>query len=170
MGCQRSNNICGVAIMRAGETLERPLRGVVKDCKIGKILIQNNQISNVPELHYLRIPKSVEDYKVFLLDAVVTTGAAAIMAIRSELLNILIVSNLTILVLLDHDVKEENITLIALMMAEAGVHSIAYAFPKVKLLTTAVDKHINAFGEIIPGLGNFGDRFYGTEAVAHSSR
>jgi uridine kinase len=84
MGCQRSDNICGVAIMRAGETLERPLRGVVKDCKIGKILIQNNQISNVPELHYLRIPKSVEEYKVMLLDAIVTTGAAAIMAIRSR--------------------------------------------------------------------------------------
>jgi uridine kinase len=141
--------------MRAGETLERPLRNVVKDCKIGKILIQNNQITHEPELHYLRFPKNVGDYKVMVMDPIIATGAAAIMAIR---------------ILLDHDVKEENITLLSLMMAETGVHSIAYAFPKVRLLTTAVDKEINEFGQIIPGLGNFGDRYYGTEnAVGHSS-
>lgn len=75
MGCKRNEDICGVAVMRAGETLEKSLRGVVKDCKIGKILIQNNQITNEPELHYLRFPKSVDSYKVFLLDAVVSTGA-----------------------------------------------------------------------------------------------
>lgn len=73
-GCQRVDNICGVAIMRAGETLERSLRNVVKDCKIGKILIQNNQITNEPELHYLRFPKAVDSYKVMLLDAIVNTG------------------------------------------------------------------------------------------------
>jgi uridine kinase len=130
--------------MRAGETLEKSLRGVVKDCKIGKILIQNNQITNEPELHYLRFPKAVDGYKVILMDAIVTTGAAAIMAIR---------------ILLDHDVREENITLLSMMMSETGVHSIAYAFPKVKLITTAVDKKINRYGQIIPGLGNFGDRY-----------
>ena len=50
------------------------------------------------------------------MDATVATGAAGIMAIR---------------VLLDHDVPEENIMLVSLLMAEIGVHSIAYAFPKV---------------------------------------
>lgn len=53
------------------------------------------------------------------MDATVATGAAGIMAIR---------------VLLDHDVPEENIMLVSLLMAEIGVHSIAYAFPKVRLL------------------------------------
>lgn len=48
------------------------------------------------------------------------------------------------------------------MMSENGVHSIAYAFPKVRLVTTAIEA-------IIPGLGNFGDRYYGTDAVDHSS-
>lgn len=76
---------------------------------------------------------------------------------------------MAIRILLDHDVREENITLLSLMMSEQGIHSIAYAFPKVKVLTTAVDKQINQFGQIIPGLGNFGDRYYGTDAVGHSS-
>lgn len=53
------------------------------------------------------------------MDATVATGAAGIMAIR---------------VLLDHDVPEENIMLVSLLMAEIGVHSIAYAFPKVSLV------------------------------------
>lgn len=52
------------------------------------------------------------------MDATVATGAAAIMAIR---------------ILLDHDVPEENIMLVSLLMAEIGVHSIAYAFPGVSL-------------------------------------
>ena len=52
------------------------------------------------------------------MDPIVATGAAAIMSIR---------------ILLDHDVAEENITLLSLLMAEAGVHSIAYAFPRVTM-------------------------------------
>ncbi|VDO25800.1 unnamed protein product [Onchocerca flexuosa] len=73
---------------------------------------------------------------------------------------------MAIRVLLDHDVLEENILLLSLLMAGTGVHSLAYAFPKVNLLTTAVDPHINELYYVIPGMGNFGDRYYGTEAVA----
>lgn len=68
------------------------------------------------QLYYLRLPKDIKDYQVILMDATVATGAAAIMAIR---------------VLLDHDVPETNISLVSLLMAEIGVHSIAYAFPQV---------------------------------------
>ncbi|MFH4973677.1 hypothetical protein AB6A40_000386 [Gnathostoma spinigerum] len=147
-GKRRSTDICGIAIMRAGETMENSLRAVVKDCKMGKILIQTNQKTMEPELYYLRLPKNIENYKVFLLDATVATGAAAMMAIR---------------ILLDHDVLEENIILISLLMAESGVHALAYAFPKVRLITAAVDAHLNEHFYVIPGIGNFGDRYYGTE-------
>ncbi len=44
-----------------------------------------------------------------------------------------------------------------------GVHSVAYAFPKVQLLTTAVDAGLSDDFRVLPGVGNFGDRFYGTE-------
>lgn len=96
--------------------MEQAVRDVCKDIRIGKILIQTNQETDEPELYYLRLPKDIKDYKVILMDATVATGAAAIMAIR---------------ILLDHDVPEENILLVSLLMAEIGVHSVAYAFPQV---------------------------------------
>lgn len=141
MACEK---ICGVSILRAGETMEQALCDVCKDIRIGKILIQTNQNTGEPEvsvvvalkrcpfcallhfkififisvlqLYYLRLPKDIKDCRVILMDATVATGAAAMMAIR---------------VLLDYDVPEENIQLVSLLMAEIGVHSIAYAFPKV---------------------------------------
>jgi len=140
--------ICGVSILRAGETMEQALSEVCKDIRIGKILIQTNWDSGEPELYYLRLPKDIKDYQVILMDATVATGAAAMMAIR---------------VLLDHDVPEENINLVSLLMAESGVHTIAYAFPRVKIVTTAVDPEINDKFHVLPGIGNFGDRYFGTE-------
>lgn len=143
-----SNKICGVSILRAGETMEQAVSEVCKNIRIGKILIQTNQMTGEPELYYLRLPKDIKDYRVILMDATVATGAAAIMAIR---------------ILLDHDVPEENIMLVSLLMAEIGVHSIAYAFPSVKIVTSAIDPEINDKFYVIPGIGNFGDRYFGTE-------
>lgn len=70
---------------------------------------------------------------------------------------------MAIRILLDHDVPEENIMLLSLLMAQSGVHSIAYAFPRVKIVTTAIDPEINEQFHVIPGIGNFGDRYFGTE-------
>uniref|UniRef100_A0A1B0DFC0 Phosphoribosyltransferase domain-containing protein n=1 Tax=Phlebotomus papatasi TaxID=29031 RepID=A0A1B0DFC0_PHLPP len=113
-----SEKLCGVSILRAGETMEQA------------------------------VCDDIKDYHVILMDATVATGAAAMMAIR---------------VLLDHDVPEENILLVSLLMAEIGVHSIAYAFPKVRIVTSALDPEINEKFYVIPGIGNFGDRYFGTE-------
>ncbi|KAJ3585788.1 hypothetical protein NHX12_012197 [Muraenolepis orangiensis] len=141
--------VTGVSILRAGETMEPALRAVCKDVRIGKILIQTNQDTGEPELHYLRLPKDIGEDHVILMDCTVSTGAAALMAVR---------------VLLDHDVQEDKILLVSLLMAEMGVHSVAYAFPQVQIITTAVDKEVNQLFHIIPGIGNFGDRYFGTDA------
>ncbi|KAI4795689.1 hypothetical protein KUCAC02_029717 [Chaenocephalus aceratus] len=141
--------ITGVSILRAGETMEQALMAVCKDIRLGKILIQTNHDTGEPELHYLRLPKDLTEDYVILMDSTVSTGAAALMAVR---------------VLLDHDVAEDKIFLISLLMAEMGVHSVAYAFPKVRIITTAVDKEVNDQFHIIPGIGNFGDRYFGTDA------
>ncbi|KAJ8360890.1 hypothetical protein SKAU_G00174150 [Synaphobranchus kaupii] len=150
--------ITGVSILRAGETMEPALRAICKDVRIGKILIQTNQDSGEPEhflpssvlassqLHDLRLPKDISEDHVILMDCTVSTGAAAMMAVR---------------ILLDHDVEEGRILLVSLLMAEMGVHSVAYAFPQVKIITTAVDKDVDN----IPGMGNFGDRYFGTDAL-----
>ncbi|NWI41482.1 UCKL1 protein, partial [Picathartes gymnocephalus] len=165
--------ITGVSILRAGETMEQALTAVCKDIRLGKILIQTNldtgepevspaavwhaamhhwqvtkQPSFPPQLHYLRLPKEISEDYVILMDSTVSTGAAAMMAVR---------------VLLDHDVQEDRIFLLSLLMAEMGVHSVAYAFPRVHIITTAVDKRVNEEFHIIPGIGNFGDRYFGTD-------
>ena len=145
-----AKRICGVSILRAGETMEAALTEVCQDIRVGKILIQTSRETGEPELYYLRLPKDIKDYRVILMDATVATGAAAMMAIR---------------VLLDHEVPEENINLVSLLMAESGVHTIAYAFPKVNIVTTAVDPHINERFHVLPGIGNFGDRYFGTEPM-----
>uniref|UniRef100_A0A1A8DVZ8 Uridine-cytidine kinase n=2 Tax=Nothobranchius kadleci TaxID=1051664 RepID=A0A1A8DVZ8_NOTKA len=141
--------ITGVSILRAGETMEPALMAVCKDIRLGKILIQTNHDTGEPELHYLRLPKDLSEDYVILMDSTVSTGAAALMAVR---------------VLLDHDVAEDKIFLLSLLMAEMGVHSVAYAFPRVRIITTAVDKEVNEQFHIIPGIGNFGDRYFGTDA------
>uniref|UniRef100_A0AAY4BNX9 Uridine-cytidine kinase n=1 Tax=Denticeps clupeoides TaxID=299321 RepID=A0AAY4BNX9_9TELE len=153
-GHRGSTDVClfqitGVSILRAGETMEQALMAVCKDIRLGKILIQTNHQTGEPELHYLRLPKDISEDYVILMDSTVSTGAAALMAVR---------------VLLDHDVQEDKIFLLSLLMAEMGVHSVAYAFPKVRIITTAVDKKVNDKFHIIPGIGNFGDRYFGTDA------
>ncbi|CAB1336514.1 unnamed protein product [Coregonus sp. 'balchen'] len=123
---KQMEEITGVSILRAGETMEPSLRA----------------------LHYLHLPKDISEDHVILMDSTVSTGAAAMMAVR---------------VLLDHEVQEENIVLVSLLMAELGVHSVAYAFPKVKIITTAVDKGVDDFLQVIPGIGDFGDHYFGTD-------
>jgi uridine kinase len=73
--------------------------------RIGKILIQTNTETGEAELYYLRLPDNIQNYHVMVMDATVATGAAAMMAIR---------------ILLDHDVPEENIFLLSLLMAKIG--------------------------------------------------
>jgi len=145
---EHMKSICGVSILRAGEVMEPALTSICKDVRLGKILIQTNLRTGEPELYYLRLPREIDQGWVFLMEATVATGAAAMMAIR---------------VLLDHDVKEDRIVLLSLLMAESGIHAIAYAFPKVKILTTAYDPEIDEQFHIIPGIGNFGDRYFGTD-------
>lgn len=101
------SQITGVSILRAGETMEQALTAVCKDIRLGKILIQTNldtgepevspaaawhsamchqhvpnQLSFPPQLHYLRLPKEISEDYVILMDSTVSTGAAAMMAVR----------------------------------------------------------------------------------------
>ncbi|NWT74962.1 UCKL1 protein, partial [Prunella himalayana] len=165
--------ITGVSILRAGETMEQALTAVCKDIRLGKILIQTNLDTGEPELHYLRLPKEISEDYVILMDSTVSTGAAAMMAVRVLLVRAgepggaggpLGPAGLSHLcVPQDHDVQEDRIFLLSLLMAEMGVHSVAYAFPRVHIITTAVDKRVNEEFHIIPGIGNFGDRYFGTD-------
>ncbi|KAM7534409.1 hypothetical protein Aperf_G00000112339 [Anoplocephala perfoliata] len=139
--------ICGVSILRAGEAFEPSLTAVCKDVRLGKILIQTNPETLEPELHYLRLPSDIKDCYVMLMDTTVASGAAAIMAMR---------------VLVEHDVPEDHIILVSLIMAIQGVHSVAYTYPNAHIVTSAIDPGLTDDYHILPGIGNFGDRYFGT--------
>ncbi|CDS13427.1 hypothetical protein LRAMOSA05604 [Lichtheimia ramosa] len=148
-GTAFTEKICGVSILRAGGTMETGLRRVCNDVAIGKLLIQTDPSTGEPQLHYCKIPSDVKDYQVVLMDATIGTGAAGLMAIR---------------VLLDHDVPEENIIFTVYLAAPVGLNVIAKAFPKVKIVTSMVDPVLSKETLYIePGIGNFGDRYFGTE-------
>ena len=89
-GKRHANNakICGVSILRAGECLEPALCEVYKNALIGKILIQTNELTSEPELHYLRLPSDIKNNRVLLMDATLGTY---IMYIRCSLLTYCII-------------------------------------------------------------------------------
>lgn len=58
---------------------------------------------------------------------------------------------------------EENILFVSILAAKLGLHSVAYAYPRVRIITSAVDKEVNEKFHILPGVGNYGDRYFGTE-------
>ncbi|KAI8990257.1 uridine kinase [Pilobolus umbonatus] len=148
-GVKVSQKVCGVAILRAGGTLEAGLKRVFSEAIIGKLLIQTDSASGDPELHYCKLPDHINDYNIILMDAMVGTGAAALMAIR---------------VLLDHEVPEDRIILVTFLAAQLGITVITNAFPRVKIVTSMIDPEVNKKTLWIePGIGNFGDRYFGTE-------
>ncbi|KAI8055350.1 uridine kinase [Syncephalis plumigaleata] len=147
VGKQAYRKLCGVSIIRAGLPMEVSLRKVIKDVPLGRMLIQSDSKTGEPQLHHRILPANIADHYVFLMDATIATGAAGIMAIR---------------VLLDHDVPEDRIIFLSLLSAPQGLHSIARAFPKVRIVTSMVDPGLSDDLYIEPGMGNFGDRYFGT--------
>lgn len=139
--------ICGVSVVRAGESMEVALQEVCKDIRIGKLLIQTSPVTREPLLVYSKLPRDISQRYVLLMDPMIGTAATALMAIR---------------VVLDHGVPEDHIFFLTLVTAPEGIRTIAYAFPQVKLFTSAIDKEVTSNYFILPGMGNFGDRYFGT--------
>jgi uridine kinase len=148
-GLTRTDKLCGVSIVRAGLVMERPLRKVCPYVSIGKLLIQTSPTSHEPHLHFCHLPVDIADMKVLLMDATISTGAAMVMALR---------------VLVEHGVSEENITILCLIASPLGLNVVCGAFPRVKVVVSAVDSEVEAETyRMIPGFGNLGDRYFGTE-------
>jgi len=91
------------------------------------MLIQTEETSNEPQLFVCELLSSIKNQHVFLVDGIISTGSAAIMAIK---------------VLLDHNVKEENIVFLSLLSSPKGLYVITKTFPKVKVITLNIDQSI----------------------------
>ncbi|CAL9730187.1 uracil phosphoribosyltransferase [Monosporozyma unispora] len=138
-------NVCGVSIVRAGESMEQGLRDCCRSVRIGKILIQRDEETAMPKLFYEKLPEDIADRYVFLLDPMLATGGSAIMATD---------------VLIKRGVKPERIFFLNLICCEEGIQNYHKAFPEVNIVTGCIDKGLNEQKYLVPGLGDFGDRYY----------
>ena len=131
--------ICGVSIMRAGESMEQGLREVCKGVRIGKILIQRDEETAQPKLYYSKLPQDISSRYVLLLDPMLATGGSAAKAID---------------VLKANNVNEERILFLNLIAAPQGIEKIISQFPNVKIITAQIDNGLDDQKFIVPGLGN----------------
>lgn len=140
--------ICAIAIMRSGDAMIKPVRSVIKDIETGSILIKENKEEG-PKLFWVSIPKDLQDYYVFLLDPTVGSGNTTVMAIRT---------------LMDHGVLEDHIIFITILASSEGICLVSQLHPTVRIVCAQIDDEFNQHeGVILPGLGRFGDRYFGTE-------
>ncbi|KAJ7538685.1 hypothetical protein O6H91_11G059400 [Diphasiastrum complanatum] len=147
IGVDFCKQLCGVSIIRSGESMENALRACCKGIKIGKILI-HREGDNGKQLIYEKLPKDIAERHVLLLDPVLATGNSAVQAIE---------------LLLRKGVPEDHIIFLNLISAPEGIHAVCKRFPTLKIVTSEIDAALNEEFRVIPGMGEFGDRYFGTD-------
>lgn len=142
--------MCAVSIMRSGDILLEALRKVAVGISVGKILMQRDEEDEAkrPKLYYSKLPENIADCRsILLVDPMLATGGSAILAIK---------------VLVDAGVREDNILFLVVVAAPEGIQAVQKAYPGVRIVTAEIDEGLNEDKYIVPGLGDFGDRYYGT--------
>jgi uracil phosphoribosyltransferase len=149
-GLRLTSQLCGVSVARAGESMESELRAMVPSARIGKILIQRDKVTKLPHFYYSALPADIARRHVLLLDPMLATGGTALAAIQ---------------VLLDNGVPEEHIVFVNFLSAPTGIAAVRERFPRVRMVTSAIEERLNEDAYMVPGIGDFGDRYFGTDVV-----
>ncbi|KAG0348286.1 Uracil phosphoribosyltransferase, synthesizes UMP from uracil, partial [Podila humilis] len=127
---------------------EQGLREVCRSVRIGKILIQRDEETALPKLYYAKYPPDIATRCCLLLDPALATGGSAIKAIES---------------LTEHGVPENKILFLNLLSCPEGIRAVTARFPAIKIITAEIDPCLNGKKYIVPGLGDFGCRYFGTD-------
>lgn len=146
-GVDFCKKLCGVSIVRSGESMENALRACCKGIKIGKILIHRVG-DNGQQLIYHKLPTDIAERHVLLMDPVLGTGNSANQAIE---------------LLISTGVPEDHIMFLNLISAPEGIHCVCKRFPGLKIVTSEIDAGLNEEYRVVPGLGEYGDRYFGTD-------
>lgn len=150
-GLSLASQVYGVSIARAGDSMESELRVMAPETRLGKILIQRDKVTKLPHLHYAALPSGIDRGHVLLLDPMLATGGTALAAIG---------------VLLDHGVPEEHIVFVNLLSAPEGIKVVHDRHPEVRIVTSSIEERLNEHAFMLPGIGDFGDRYFGTDIPA----
>ena len=135
-----------VPILRAGMGMLEGVITVVPNAKIGHIGMYRDEETFVPVNYFFKVPKDIEKREVFLLDPMLATGGSAIDAID---------------LLKSKGVKK--IKFLCIIAAPEGIEAVEAKHPDVEIYCGSIDDHLNENKYIVPGLGDAGDRIYGTK-------
>jgi len=135
-----------VPILRAGLGMVNGIHTLFPTAKVGHIGMYRNEETLQPVEYYCKLPDGIEDKTVFLIDPMLATGGSACDAISA---------------LKKRGVKD--IKLMSIIGVPEGVTKVAEAHPDVDIYVSTLDRCLNENGYILPGLGDAGDRFFGTK-------
>ena len=135
-----------VPILRAGLGMVDGMLALIPSAKIGHIGLYRDEETLEPVEYYCKMPSDISERDVFVVDPMLATGGSAVDAIK------LIKAR-----------GAKNIKFMCLIAAPEGVKKLSEAHPDVEIYCAALDDHLNEHGYIVPGLGDAGDRIFGTK-------
>ena len=138
-------SLCFVPILRAGLGMADGMAELVPGATFGHIGLYRDEETHEPVEYYCKLPNNIADKDVYLIDPMLATGGSSIGAVK---------------MLRKHGAKK--ITFICIIAAPEGVKAFCEAFPDVTLYIGALDRCLNDKAYICPGLGDCGDRTFGT--------
>lgn len=144
-GYQLKQNVVLVPVLRAGLGMVSGFLEVIPDAKVGHIGLQRNEETLEPVEYYYKTPKDIVNSQVILLDPMLATGGSSSEALKY---------------LKKRGVKK--CVFACLVAAPEGVKKIATEHPEIPIFCAALDRKLNERGYILPGLGDAGDRTFGT--------
>ena len=140
-----STDVVVVPVIRAGLGMLEAVLDLVPHARVGHIGLQRNETTAVASQYYAKLPASLDKSYVLMIDPMLATGGSAIAA-----LDLLVKAGAT------------QIRLVCIVAAPDGVALVERHHPTVDIYTPVIDRELNAQKYIVPGLGDFGDRLYGT--------
>ena len=140
-----ASDVVVVPVLRAGLGMLDAVLELVPDARVGYIGLQRDERTAVASQYYSKLPQGLRDSYVLMIDPMLATGGSASAAL--ELLR---------------QAGASRIRIVCIVAAPEGVEVVEREHPDVEIYTPVVDSHLNAQKYIVPGLGDFGDRLYGT--------
>ena len=138
-----------VPILRAGLGMVDGIVNLIPSARIGHIGMYRDEETLEAVEYFAKFPQDISERQVFVVDPMLATGGSAIAALN-QLIN-------------KYQVQADNITFVCLVAAPEGVKALHTAHPDVAIYTAALDECLNEQGYILPGLGDAGDRIFGTK-------
>lgn len=134
-----------ISILRAGNGILDGMLNILPSARVGHIGLYRDERTLEPVEYYFRVPQEMKDRDAIILDPMLATGnsaAAAVTRIKQT--------------------QPRSVKFVCLLAAPEGIKTLHEAHPDVPIYTAAVDEHLNEKGYIVPGLGDAGDRMFGT--------